>query len=613
MALLAPWAIGPLARAAAPSATRPPPATSGEAHTDAAASQAQVERWIRQLGDARYSVRERAQEALVGLGADAFDALSVAQNDSDVEVALRAKYLMRNIRIDWTGQDDPQEVRWILGSYRSAELNDRLEKVEQLGVWPTATEALCRIVRFDNSERVSKAAALQLMAGPPPDEAIAARVTKALGASGRPAALWLRQWIAQAKDPAAAARYWAEQTDQQRDRLQARSRETDRQLIGQMRRELVRRYQAAGEMGQADEQFARIVAESTSDATALIELIDYLAEQKQFGTLQALAEKHAKAIDESPFLGYALAGAWLAKGDQQLAQNTARKAFELPVDAFTGEKAIGPTFLGYWLHDRGYTEWAIREFEQIIAAGAAEGADENQLFRAKMANNILASMLHDQGRDEEAAKAMGTAVEAIERILKILDERRVLGPRTRADMTQEIAEYRGRQYYYQSRVRRAAGDRQGETQLLRKSMEASPDDPDTLIALYRLEDADEKLRKEVRATIERATIELRGQILDLLEEEPRAAYSKYNQFAWLVGNTFGDQALALEYSQKSLEISPNTAGYLDTLGRCYWSLGDVANALKYQRMAVKLDPHSGLVRGQLEYFERTAERMGRRK
>ncbi|MCA9210287.1 MAG: tetratricopeptide repeat protein, partial [Planctomycetales bacterium] len=55
---------------------------------------------------------------------------------------------------------------------------------------------------------------------------------------------------------------------------------------------------------------------------------------------------------------------------------------------------------------------------------------------------------------------------------------------------------------------------------------------------------------------------------------------------------------------KSLELVPDTAGYLDTLGRCYYAKGDYANAVKYQTQAVRLDPHTQQIRRQLELFEK---------
>ncbi len=97
--------------------------------------------------------------------------------------------------------------------------------------------------------------------------------------------------------------------------------------------------------------------------------------------------------------------------------------------------------------------------------------------------------------------------------------------------------------------------------------------------------------------IRAATEEFRNQI----QQSPDNA-TPYNQLAWLVGNTEGDYQEALRCSQKSIELRPNVAGYLDTLGRCYFSVGDFSNAVKYQLQAIELDPHSGQMNRQLVVF-----------
>ena len=77
----------------------------------------------------------------------------------------------------------------------------------------------------------------------------------------------------------------------------------------------------------------------------------------------------------------------------------------------------------------------------------------------------------------------------------------------------------------------------------------------------------------------------------------------HNQLAWLVSNTEGDYDEALRSSQRSLELRPETPGYLDTLGRCYYAKGDYKSAVLYQSRAAELEPHSVQIRRQLEFFQ----------
>src|SRR5690606_21432715 len=77
----------------------------------------------------------------------------------------------------------------------------------------------------------------------------------------------------------------------------------------------------------------------------------------------------------------------------------------------------------------------------------------------------------------------------------------------------------------------------------------------------------------------------------------------YNQYAWLISNTEGDKRKALQYSLRSLELVPDEPAQLDTAGRCYFALDDLENALRVQRRAVKLMPHSPPLVRQLAEFE----------
>ncbi len=82
-------------------------------------------------------------------------------------------------------------------------------------------------------------------------------------------------------------------------------------------------------------------------------------------------------------------------------------------------------------------------------------------------------------------------------------------------------------------------------------------------------------------------IEYERQAAEAPTEDIRAIYhrelaSAHNQLAWLVSNTEGDYDEALRGSQRSLELRPDTAGYLDTLGRCFYAKGDYKNAVLNQ-------------------------------
>ena len=92
-----------LALAISVSQAASPPAETARALPAAAEtpeqSQARIAKLIEQLGDKQYLVRQAAQNELSRIGPDAFDALTQAESNADIEICSRAKYLVQQIRI----------------------------------------------------------------------------------------------------------------------------------------------------------------------------------------------------------------------------------------------------------------------------------------------------------------------------------------------------------------------------------------------------------------------------------------------------------------------------------------------------------------------------------
>jgi tetratricopeptide (TPR) repeat protein len=224
-------------------------------------------------------------------------------------------------------------------------------------------------------------------------------------------------------------------------------------------------------------------------------------------------------------------------------------------------------------------------------------------------------MLQDQERYLDAAKARETIVKVIagnaglREQLEAAEGSYFTPKRIRAGM-----EYCFAMHYA------AEGDRARQVEHLDKAAELDAQDADVLIALFRLSEQDDKRRAKTRALIERAT---RAFELEIARREAEAVDPlylqrlaiKYNEYAWLVSNTFGDFDLALKYSIKSNEVHDNSeGGLLDTLGRCYYAKGDLTNAIRIQSKANQLEPHSGAIARQLAFFrEEAAKRDAARK
>ncbi|HEX3872047.1 MAG TPA: tetratricopeptide repeat protein, partial [Pirellulales bacterium] len=224
-----------------------------------------------------------------------------------------------------------------------------------------------------------------------------------------------------------------------------------------------------------------------------------------------------------------------------------------------------------------------------IAIGPA-GEDVTLFVQA-----LLGEMLHDNGRDSEAANVYKERLTALE-------ERANAG---RQVEPAELPQTRGQMHFFYACDALEKHDLKLQRAELMKGVEADPLNADILIAMYRFPN-DKAMHELSLAKVRAAAEDFRSKILQAPDDTKH-----YNQLAWLIANTEGDYHEALRCSQKSIELltpdSLNHGGYLDTLGRCYYALGDYENAVKEQTKAVKLEPHSGLIKRQLDTFQKALE------
>ena len=177
-------------------------------------AQKRIERLIEQLGDDDFLIRERAQAELAELAFEAFDALSEATTHEDLEIAARARHLLRLMRVQWTTDSDPPEVKKLLAGYELLNRKDKLSKISSLAriAGGKGIPALCRLVRYEQSPVLSKRAAMELLGSQPlgeaPTEELAGMLREGVGSSRRPAAVWLIAWLRFADDPQAAVTDW---------------------------------------------------------------------------------------------------------------------------------------------------------------------------------------------------------------------------------------------------------------------------------------------------------------------------------------------------------------------------------------------------------------------
>jgi Flp pilus assembly protein TadD len=544
---------------------------------------------IQQLGRPEYVERDRAQRELARLGLDAFEALNEAQESRDPEVAARARYLVRQIRFDWVRATDPAELRDILKDYegqaaamRAAKMGQIATLAERPALALVSLEWLCRLARFEESELLSKEAAIKVMRLSVPTDPKAAEeffqtITSAVARARRPAALWLKNYALEAHDPARAAAEW-ETLIAAEEQLLDKPAETSPQLISTLLRRQVALLDRLNRPDDALKAISRLVQLERGDAASLLSLIDWLRERKAWTVLDEVVERFDGAIANEPILLYALAQARAEQGNSQLAEELAKRAFDLNPQSPEEHFALAGV-----LQERGLSAWSDREYRFIIEK--LPPVNRGTI----VARLLLSEDLHDRGREAEAAEVLKPLAEALAKgdgdMQRMLDS-----------MDRPPAGIRSRMHYFEAKAAQNRGEMQEYRKLLDRGIAADPTDADVLIALYRLPDQTDDEKQRTKELIDKAVAASR-QMIEEFPDDPTA----YNQLAWLIGNTEGDFDEAIRLSLKSVELK-HAGGYLDTLAHCYYAKKDYAKAVTTQEEAAKLEPHSHLIRKQLQVF-----------
>ena len=560
----------------------------------------QIDLLIKQLGDKNYYVRQRAQESLAKIGFDAFDALTVATTNDDLEIASRAKYLLRLMRVEWTADNDPLDVKRCLQNYEFEEPQSRELKMRALASLPNGAgiAALCRLVRFEKSLLLSKTAAVTLLnsriTADPPGADLAETVRKSLADCRRPGAAWLSAWLRLGREPDAALRDWTRLIDAEQKQP---ANESSPDIVGALLRFQIVRLKKLGKTDEAMAAIQRLVALEPGNSETMAELLDWLVRQKAWKAVDELASRFPAQFAAEPGLLYSLAQAYVEQGRKEAAEETALRAFHLNPGK-QQRQLIHHLMAAQHLRQQGQFAWARREFEHV--AETHDGVEHDDL--TAMALSMLAEMLHDQGQDMNAANALGKIIAAI-------DSGKIANPELNGRRPSEV---RARMHYFAACHWDAKGDAKKHREAVDKAIKADPTDVDVLIACYRLPDPSPDYRVKVLRLIKRSIKESRDliaatQAASEHNAEESGLATACNQLAWLVGNTEGDLDEALRYSQKSVELKPDEGGFHDTLARVYFARGDLRNAVQEQAKAAELEPYSGLIQRQLDFFRKKLE------
>ncbi|HEX4414942.1 MAG TPA: hypothetical protein VH107_15005 [Lacipirellulaceae bacterium] len=581
-----------------------PKVSKDAAKTASSSSEAQedhVRALIHDLGNPRFSARRAAAIELRQIGPEAFDLLNAATDDADPEVAASAGYLLRQIAVRWVQPEDSATVRAFLRQYGQEADNIRSQRIEQLAKLPqnAGVVALTRIVRFDRSPILSRSAAIAIIR--PKDLSSsrpsldAAAIQQQLGASTRPPATWLRQYLAQQHDRAASIKNWTQLIEQESARLDKAS-ETNNEIVLGLEWNLAELYRQTGDTASINAVLDRI-AELAGDGAedTLVDLLKWLTENKAWNTLDTFLDKHQAQLAQNKRPLYYAALARALEGKHELADQLAADAAAVQpqgrLESFSSARDM---------EEHGQFDWAVREYRRAIEK---QPSDTGEPFLARLS---LANLFHDYEREQDAAEVLEPLVKSVQ------------GDNTVSQLYSRIRDYyngrvatdlpdpdgiAARYHFYRACQYQAEKDLTRAKDEYDLSLQFNQGDADVLIGAYHFPQGDAKWHDAVRQRVRKLVQQFQQQI----DEDPADA-TPYNQWAWIVSNTEGDLQRALRYSQRSLELNLGgdsvAGGYLDTLGRCYYALGDYENAVKCEREAIEKVSYPQVMRRQLELFEK---------
>jgi tetratricopeptide (TPR) repeat protein len=556
--------------------------------------------WIQRLGADDFQQREHASEQIRQLGLDAFDDLTSAMKHPDTELRVRAEGLRNELLIRRASSHDPPALQRLLEGYCDQDVNTRRERIGQMKVQRTAAacRALCRIARAEPVEVLSKQAALSALEisiakddvtdGPIDPQ----QMLEQLGNSRRDAASWLRKRFSPAGDDSDA---WKSTLEAERQTLASGSEATDLDVVNQFTIWLVRYWLHQQHADQVVPFLTEAFQRTGISPPMLTEICESLLEAQAWAAMDQMKQAFDADFQRNYQLLYRYAESWVRRGEGAQGETHAQQAFDLEdrpsTDRFEAARD---------LESRGMFDWAEREFRRLIdevGLAAPEGF---------VASSLLAEMLHDQAQELRAAQVLQDVADAMDRDESMRETIEDSGYISAGSLL-------SRMHYFYSEHFRIEMDEARQLDHLVKGTRHDPTDADLLIARYRYAAAKEEFRRETEMLIRKAADTFRStaatyrQQLDRLrlsgESADRELAQQYNQLAWLISNTSGDFQEALAASRKSLELMPDSAGYMDTLARCYYAVGDLPQAIATQQQALRGDPHSGQLQRQLEFFE----------
>ncbi len=591
------------------------------------AQQQHIAELIEQLGDENFQQRRAAELALIRIGLPAFEQLRQAMYHPNIQIDVAARYLVRSQSVTWWLDTDPLAVRQVLQDYNQKQDDDRETAMQSLANDKSADAliALCRIARYESSERMSKFAALNLIETLierlEPDKALklVPHIREAMGDSNRPAAAWVATIVDAIELSEPNDLRWRELANDEYELLQKNPLETSNTIVTRLHHviaiHLTKHLRREVALEIVRPSFELVTNKSKEVRSAARWAID--ADLPEL--VSELAKRHGTLFASEPQLGFLLAEAQLAAGKTDLAEASAEAASESIVrpnveQAFnlTVSDVIATTreSLGEDLNQRGMFDWAKKEYQKALQLELQPRTE----FRLRVGLSTL------QSDGEEYAEAAATLGEFLDKTKDNAVERDRLARNVYYDAANDLAFLQGTFNYYSGMAAVQERQQAEAREFFLAALEHYPENPDILIALSQVVTPsinDSEFHAAMQERVSAFHDEIAQDERELLRADrinrPTIEYTlagRCNQLAWLLSKTGLRPEEALQLSRRSLELIPNYSIYQDTLARCYFAVGDIDKAIATQELAIKNEPHQRPMMRQLAEFK-AAKKAGR--
>ncbi len=656
-----PWTLSPQANAQSAPPSLPAPSIAQE----------EIQGWIAKLGSESYSERIEAQRRLEALGTLALAQIRQATRNDDPQIASQARFLLQSNQLRWTWNNNPFETRKIVEAYQLAPLEAKRRHIKELNALDNnhGVAALCRISCYDSNELHSKLAALELLgrlnqrripgiASSPtlnaqldpntvqalldsPDQDLTPAILQSTQGASSQASQWLA--LAFSNPEPFEALPWKRLLEAEEKLLENASPETRLDVSVELTRwvseQLLKNPQNRPEALQVARRIPPAILagqgqQGPPDLDPLIEFAQWAIEAQLPELVQEQYLELHKLFPNTlpPILHYLLAESFARQDQPQIAQRIAQDALDrktivlnpdltLPSDSPVTDTPLLPNDapqkeiqfrslsadsqrleLAQRLIDLGLQDWAQLELRRVL-----EGKEDSPEMATLLALHHLSSSLHDQLRDDQAAKSLEKWVGRYE---------------TEKLFRMQVDEFQldlaSNYYLYRAKDHAKKGNTDQAREDYFQSIHLASDNVDALIGLAQLTESPEQKRRRLNdqeQTIGALRNEIEGMDRDLRLANPmfqamekKRLANSLNTLAWLLINTDADKQEALMLSRKSCNLAPEQSAYQDTLAHCLEKNGKNREAFRTQIKALSLEPNQlSLQRALVRFYQLAAK------